>query len=348
MQALLAHDATAQFLARSQNDGAIVGVATLVTFPIPTTTRAWVEDVIVDEASANQGIGRLLVEAMVAGPVGSAPRRSTSPAVPPARPPTTSIAPPASRSATPTSTGSPSTPAEPGQAPAEPRLVTGAGGRAGRYDRSVRGSRRRALLAILLASALVTVACANEADDGSADQVRPADGFPEWPAPADPMERTIEAGLTPEVMEHLQTHRHSHLDVFVDGVAVPVPAGIGIDITDPGVKRFPDSTYGGIEECDEPCISPLHTHDETGIIHTEAAADTLLTLGQLFTEWGVVLQDGCVGEYCEADTDIAVYIGGDEFEGNPADIELDDQLVIAIVIGTPPDHIPARADFSQA
>ena len=63
--AMLTHDATTQFIARTA-DGAIVGVATLSTFPIPTATRSWVEDVIVDEASNNEGIGRLLLDAMVA------------------------------------------------------------------------------------------------------------------------------------------------------------------------------------------------------------------------------------------------------------------------------------------
>jgi hypothetical protein len=208
------------------------------------------------------------------------------------------------------------------------------------------GHRGRALLAILVVGAMAVAACGG--DDAEGGSARPANGFPAWPAPDDPLERTAEAGLTPAVKEHLDTHRHSHLDVFVDGESVTVPAGIGIDITDPGVKHFPDPSYGGIEECDDPCISPLHTHDETGIIHTEAAADTLLTLGQLFTEWGVKLDDECVGEFCEPDTDIAVYVGGDEYKGDPADIELDDQSVIAIVIGTPPDLIPARADFSQA
>jgi hypothetical protein len=213
------------------------------------------------------------------------------------------------------------------------------------YDRAMRGHRGRALLAILVLGAIAAAACGgDDADSGS--NARPADGFPEWPAPDDPIERTEDAGLTPEVKEHLDTHRHSHLDVFVDGEAVLVPAAIGIDITDPGVRHFPDGGYGDIQECTNPCISPLHTHDETGIIHTEAAADTLLTLGQLFTEWGVKLDDECVGELCEPDTDIAVYIGGDEYEGDPADIELDDQNVIVIVIGTPPDRIPARADFS--
>jgi ribosomal protein S18 acetylase RimI-like enzyme len=64
VQAMLTHDAITQFLAR-RDDGAIVGVATLATFPIPTATRGWVEDVIVDEASNNQGIGRMLLDAMV-------------------------------------------------------------------------------------------------------------------------------------------------------------------------------------------------------------------------------------------------------------------------------------------
>lgn len=64
VRAMLAHDAVTQFLARRE-DGSIVGVATLATFPIPTATRGWVEDVIVDQASNNQGIGRLLIDAMV-------------------------------------------------------------------------------------------------------------------------------------------------------------------------------------------------------------------------------------------------------------------------------------------
>ena len=64
---------------------------------------------------------------------------------------------------------------------------------------------------------------------------------------------------------------HSQLDVFVNGKRVVVAAGIGINIKDPGVKTFRDTpdgskAYGGIEGCDEPCISPLHTHDNTGIV----------------------------------------------------------------------------------
>lgn len=64
VQAILAHQAITQFLA-TDDEGRIVGVSTLAVFPIPTGNRAWVEDVIVDEAVNGQGIGRLLTEAML-------------------------------------------------------------------------------------------------------------------------------------------------------------------------------------------------------------------------------------------------------------------------------------------
>jgi len=37
--------------------GVIVGSLTLVVFPIPTATRAWIEDVVVDDAARGQGVG---------------------------------------------------------------------------------------------------------------------------------------------------------------------------------------------------------------------------------------------------------------------------------------------------
>ncbi len=199
--------------------------------------------------------------------------------------------------------------------------------------------------AFVLAGAIVAGGCADDGGDVRSAEEAGASA-PDWPAPDDPIERTVAAGLEPALREHLETHRHSHLDVFVDGEPVTVPAGLGIDISDPGVQHFDGPMYGGIETCSNPCISPLHTHDETGILHTEAAADDLLTLGQAFTEWGVPLEDGCIGEYCDEEVDIAVYLDGEQYNGDLATIELEDQLEIAIVIGTPPAQIPDRADFS--
>jgi ribosomal protein S18 acetylase RimI-like enzyme len=46
-------------------DGQILGTLTLVTFPIPTGLRAWIEDVIVDEAARGSGVGAALTKEAV-------------------------------------------------------------------------------------------------------------------------------------------------------------------------------------------------------------------------------------------------------------------------------------------
>src|SRR6266540_1196084 len=100
-----------------------------------------------------------------------------------------------------------------------------------------------------------------------------------------------QAGLTPATQEFFTYHVHAHLDVFVNGRRVQIPGGIGIDITDPAVRRFVVEGAPGYSAkgCPQPCISPLHTHDVTGVLHIEAPVKTQPTLGQFFEEWGVRL-----------------------------------------------------------
>lgn len=62
-EALLAHDAIDFFVARTE--GAVVGMLTLATFPIPTGTRAWIEDVVVSPAARGTGAGSALVRAAI-------------------------------------------------------------------------------------------------------------------------------------------------------------------------------------------------------------------------------------------------------------------------------------------
>ena len=188
-------------------------------------------------------------------------------------------------------------------------------------------------------------------DDRSASPApQQASGAPPWPAPSDPIARTLEAGLKPERKEFFAIHLHAHLDVFVNGEPVEVPAGIGIDITDPGVRRFEDLGgigYGGIELCDKPCISPLHTHDTTGVLHTEAPENVTNSLGEFFVEWGVRLDERCVGVFCEPEASIAVYVDGERYVGDPAGIALENLREIAIVIGSFPSEVPSTYDFSN-
>jgi hypothetical protein len=69
-------------------------------------------------------------------------------------------------------------------------------------------------------------------------------------------------------------HVHIHLSIFLDGVALAVPAEIGI------VPQQPSGE----------CFYSIHTHDLSGKIHVEAAAPGTFTLGQLFAIWGQPLE----------------------------------------------------------
>jgi ribosomal protein S18 acetylase RimI-like enzyme len=51
--------ATRLLIARDE-EGAIIGSLTLAVFRIPTGVRAWIEDVVVDEAARGQGAGEAL------------------------------------------------------------------------------------------------------------------------------------------------------------------------------------------------------------------------------------------------------------------------------------------------
>ena len=180
----------------------------------------------------------------------------------------------------------------------------------------------------------------------------PTVGALPWPAPADAMARTRAAGLIPRGYETLQHHVHAHLDVFLDGVHQMVPAGLGINVKDPAVHTGPvdgHPSYGGISPpCKQACISPLHTHDVTGILHTESPTNVDNTLGELFVEWGVTLNGKCVGGYCSPAWNTAVYVNGKAYSGDRTKIALTDHEEIAIVIGKAPAVIPSTADFSAA
>lgn len=50
----------ATHLLLAEDDDAVLGSLTLVVFRIPTGLRAWIEDVVVDEAARGRGVGDLL------------------------------------------------------------------------------------------------------------------------------------------------------------------------------------------------------------------------------------------------------------------------------------------------
>ena len=83
------------------------------------------------------------------------------------------------------------------------------------------------------------------------------------------------------------------------------------------------------------------------MLHTEAPANETNALGEFFAEWGIRLDESCVGGYCEPEAPIAVYVDGERYEGDPAGIALEDLREIAIVIGSFPSEVPSTYDFSN-
>ncbi|RFA21985.1 hypothetical protein B7R23_04620 [Subtercola boreus] len=121
-------------------------------------------------------------------------------------------------------------------------------------------------------------------------------------------------------------HIHAHLAISVDGQAQTVPGEIGID--------NPSST-----------VSPLHTHDETGIIHVESPVPADFTLGQFFTEWNVALDPTRIGSYVASPTEtFTVFIDKKPYTGDPASIVFTNRMEIDLVVsaaGTAAEPSPA-------
>jgi hypothetical protein len=141
---------------------------------------------------------------------------------------------------------------------------------------------------------------------------------PPWPAPegSAAAAAVASAGLPMLSAEGTALHIHAHLDVLADGKAVAVPALVGID--EPSQQ-----------------ISPLHTHDTTGVIHIESPVQADFTLGQFMTEWQVSMSaDHLGGLKTDADHTLTAYVNGKPVTGDPAAIKLGAHDEIALVYGT--------------
>jgi hypothetical protein len=144
---------------------------------------------------------------------------------------------------------------------------------------------------------------------------------PPWPVDAAHLDENLaRLGLdTTESHLGLALHVHDHLDIWVNGKKVTVPALIGIG---------PGYSY----------LAELHTHYPDGMIHVESTdAGKHFILGQFFGEWEVFLNSNCIGSYCG----LKWYVNGKRETGNPAHLPLKAHLEIAIVVGKPPRKIPA-------
>ena len=155
---------------------------------------------------------------------------------------------------------------------------------------------------------------------------------PPWNSGAAKLQQRLKAiGLSPLPVEGNVVHIHQHLDIYVNGRHVTVPALIGID---PG--HF---------------FSPLHTHDTSGILHVESPTESAFSLGQFFAVWGVPLSARRIGTLATAGrAQLRSWVNGRPLGADPTRIVLAPHQEIVIAYGTAaqmPKKVPSSYTFPE-
>lgn len=110
------------------------------------------------------------------------------------------------------------------------------------------------------------------------------------PAPGDDASRrAIVMGCTTDMAT--QFHIHPELTILIDGEKQAIPKDIGIA---------------------SGCMHPLHTHDDSGVIHVEAPVKADFTLGDFFAVWGRPFdKDHVLDKTADADHEVRLLVNGE-------------------------------------
>ena len=194
----------------------------------------------------------------------------------------------------------------------------------------VTGTQRTAVLGCLIILVWMLTANGESAQTISAAANLPGiqTGTAPWLPEIDNLLSRLKAINLPALYEEGNVlHIHQHLDILVNSKPVTVPAGIGINAG----ARF---------------ISPLHTHDVSGVIHVESDVTRDFTLGQFFDVWGVRLSKDCVGGYCVKGADtLRVFVNGKAVSGDPRSLVLREHQEIAVVYGPPSANVTVPSTY---
>lgn len=197
-------------------------------------------------------------------------------------------------------------------------------------SRSTTVRRARIALAALLAVGMLTACGSSEAKPAkktcSVDAAAGRTTAPPWDAPTDALARIRTACLPPLSAEGTVLHIHMLLVVYVDGTRQVLPAGIGID-----------------EQAER--ISPIHTHDTSGIIHVESPKKRSFTLGQLFVEWNVKLAGRALGGTSARST-LRWWVNGRQRTGDPASLTFAPHQIIVLVYGPPEQQVQVPRTYN--
>ncbi len=155
-------------------------------------------------------------------------------------------------------------------------------------------------------------------------------GSPPWPSETSQLRARLGAiGLQVLTGEGQAQHTHEHLDPFVDGRPVVVPANIGIN----AVERF---------------LSPFTPTMRQGSSTSSRRSSAISHPGQFFDVWGVRFDARCVGGVCDGNGQtVSVFVNGQPFLGNPRSLVLSAHEEIVVALGTAAQlPSPIRASYA--
>jgi len=159
---------------------------------------------------------------------------------------------------------------------------------------------------------------------------------PPWPVNTTDLAARLSAELLPPLgaMEGQALHIHQHIDIYVRGQHIAVPAFVGV-VTSPNIL-----------------FAPIHTHDSSGIIHVESPTQRDFSLGEFFDVWGVLFTPTCIGADCNTGNErLQVFANGKVVTGNPRQVKLLEHEEIVVTFGTPsqiPTPYPTSYAFPQS
>ncbi|HII38192.1 MAG TPA: hypothetical protein HA354_06805 [Candidatus Poseidoniaceae archaeon] len=137
-------------------------------------------------------------------------------------------------------------------------------------------------------------------NDGSSNEVTALSSTADTPDP-----------LANECVDHsnLGRHDHSMLSIYINGQQTEIPTNLGI--------------YTDICNQDGASMHTVHTHDDTGRLHIETAADVDMPLGVFFDIWGVHFNETGIFDYRVSNThELIMTING------VANYQFDDYLLV--------------------
>ncbi|HEY7631627.1 MAG TPA: hypothetical protein VH817_13035 [Thermoleophilaceae bacterium] len=192
-----------------------------------------------------------------------------------------------------------------------------------------------ALLAVIVAVVVILIAGSGggsssgstnaSSGDNSASDIGLQNGSAPWkPEYSFLAQRLASYNFPPQT--DIGYHVHADLQVYINGKKTTVPANLGID---------PQGRF----------ISPIHTHDTSGVVHMESTKYYPFTLGEFVNIWGVDFNNNQLGEYKTGNGNVLqLWVNGKRVP-NPVNYKMKAHDVMILGYGKP-GSFPHSAKFN--